>query len=63
MNNHELWKDLVGCHLTFEYLDVDHQALKVSSLKQEVFLSSHEGGFWFHDALTISRDPPRSPVS
>jgi hypothetical protein len=52
---HSYWTGLVGKHINFDYVDKDHQVLRLSTDKNELFLSSqYEDGTFLGDCVRVS---------
>lgn len=56
----QMWAGLIGRALSFRFVATNHQALRISSDDNEVWVCSFERGGWCADALTVGKQLPVS---
>ncbi len=60
MSDHPYWNNLIGHNLRLDYMDTEHQILRIASAAGKLFLSSQSvDGRFQGDSLRVSPLPPQ----
>lgn len=58
VSDSRMWRELLGCDVSFRFTAADNQILEISSTEDRVLVCAFERGHWWADALTVCRQEP-----